>query len=195
MIQNINHTFPVPRAYIASCFSTRRPPQGSLPAPNRWYPLLPLNLHKEKRPGIVPHAFNPSTHPEDRGRWISVGTGPACSTHVNSRTATAYTERPVSKEEKEKRQHWLKKQQQHNPSRCLHHVPGPHCALLLHPPKAPSSLAQWLARKVYTSFPSDSGKCNLCRWSILSQSPLENATELIQYGSNTQQVTSFSRTI
>lgn len=80
MIQNINHTFPVPRAYIASCFSTVRPPQGSLPAPNRWYPLLPLNLHKQKRPGIVPHAFNPSTHPEDRGRWISVGTGPACST-------------------------------------------------------------------------------------------------------------------
>jgi hypothetical protein len=59
-------------------------------------------LIKNLKPGLVAHAFNPSTREAEAGGFLSLR--PAWSTELSSRTARATQRNPVSKNQKKKKE-------------------------------------------------------------------------------------------
>jgi hypothetical protein len=63
---------------------------------------MPIKHNEKKcKPGVVAHAFNPSTWEAEAGGFLS--SRPAWSTKVSSRTARATQRNPVSKNQKKKK--------------------------------------------------------------------------------------------
>jgi hypothetical protein len=101
-------------------FITLKISSPRLPQQMKYWPHKPKSLkfnpHKGLRrqltPGVVAHAFNPSTREAEAGRFLS--SRPAWSTKVSSRTAKATQRNLVSKKPKKK-----KKKKTTDPQNCL----------------------------------------------------------------------------